>query len=72
MCVKLLLNVLPGVESLQPKKYYQNFFKNDLHTGEFMKRVREISSQLFATLYTLDIYPSAHKQLRRHLPNPFR
>ena len=29
------------------------------------------SDQLFVTLYTLSIYPSAHKQLRRHHPNPF-
>ena len=38
------------------------------------KRVREISSQLFVTLhiYTVSIYPSAHKLLRRHLPNPSR
>ena len=36
------------------------------------ERVREMSSQLFVSLYTLSIYPSAHKQLRRHLPNPFR
>ena len=40
-------------------------------TGEFTKRVREMSSQLLVTLYSLSIYPSAHKQLRRHLPNPF-
>ena len=42
------------------------------NTGEFTKRVREMSSQLSVTLYTQSIYPSAHKQLRRHLPNPFR
>ena len=29
-------------------------------------------SQVFVTLYTLSIYPSAHKELRRHLPNLFR
>ena len=40
--------------------------------GEFTKRVREKSSQLFVALYTLSIYPSAHNQLRRHLPKPFR
>ena len=34
------------------------------------KRVREMSSQLFVTLYTISIYPS--KQLRRHLLNNFR
>ena len=28
--------------------------------------------QLFVTLYTLFIYPSVRKQLRRHLPNSFR
>ena len=28
--------------------------------------------QLFVTLYSLSIYPSAHKQTRRHLPNSFR
>ena len=38
-------------------------------TWDFKKRVREMSSQLFVTL---SIYPSAHEQLRRHLPNPFR
>ena len=38
---------------------------------EFTKRVLEMSSQLFVTLYTPSIHPSAHKQLRRHLPNPF-
>ena len=38
--------------------------------GEFTKRIREMSSQLSVTLYTLSIYPSAHKQLRRDLPNP--
>ena len=31
-----------------------------------------MSSQLIGTLYTLSIYLSAPKQLRRHLPNPFR
>ena len=30
-----------------------------------------MSSQLFVTLYTLSIYPSAHKQLRRHLRTLF-
>ena len=36
-------------------------------------RVREMWSQLFVTLYTytIYIYPSAHKQLRRHLPYLF-
>ena len=43
-----------------------------IHTGEFTKRVWEMQSQLFVTLYTLSIYPSAQKQLRRHLPNHFR
>jgi hypothetical protein len=33
---------------------------------------REMSSYLCVTLYTLSIYPSAHKPLRRHIPNPFR
>ena len=42
------------------------------NTGEFMKRVRDMSSHLFVTLYTLSTYPSAHKELRRHLQNPFR
>ena len=46
--------------------------KGAYHTGEFKKRVRDMSSYLFVTLYTLFIYPSAHKQLRRHLSNPFR
>ena len=30
-----------------------------------------MSSQLFVTLYTLYSYPSAHKPLRRNIPNPF-
>ena len=29
-------------------------------------------SQLYVTLYALSTYPSAHKELRRHLQNPFR
>ena len=45
---------------------------NWFNTGEFTKRVLETSYQLFVTLCTLFIYPSAYKQLRRHLPNPFR
>ena len=36
-----------------------------LYTREFTKRVREMSSQLFATLYILSTYPYVHKQLRR-------
>ena len=51
----------------------KRILKGNLSTVELMKRVREMSSQLFVTLYTLDLlYPSAHKQLRRHLLNPFR
>ena len=42
------------------------------YTGELTKRVREMSSQLFITPYTLSIYLSAHKQLIRQLPNPLR
>ena len=45
---------------------------NGLNTEEFTKRVGVISSKLFVTLYTLSIYASAHKQLRRHLQNSFR
>ena len=41
-------------------------------TGEFTKRFWEVLSQLFVTLLTISIYPSANKQLRRHLPNSFR
>ena len=41
-------------------------------TEEFTRRVRKMSSQLFVTLYTLSIYPSTQRQLRRHLPNPSR
>ena len=41
----------------------------------FLYKYREIlkkgSDQLFITLYTLYIYSSALKHLRRHLPNPF-
>ena len=40
-------------------------------TGEFTKSVREMLSQLFVMLYMLSIFPSAHKQLRQHLPNTF-
>ena len=40
-------------------------------TGEFTKRVREMSSQLPVTLYSLSIYTSSYKQLRRHLPCTF-
>ena len=42
------------------------------YTGELAKRVREMSSQLCITLYTLSIYHSVQKQLSRHLLNPFR
>ena len=43
-----------------------------IHSGEFLKRVREMSSQLFVTLYILSIYPSAHKQLiRQTTPESF-
>ena len=42
------------------------------NTGEFTKRVREMSSQPSVTLYALSIIPSAHKELRQHLQNPFR
>ena len=41
------------------------------HKWEFTIGVREMSSQLFVILYTQYIYQSTHKQLRRHLPNPF-
>ena len=34
--------------------------------------VREMSSPLFVTIYTLSINPFANKQLRWHLLNPFR
>ena len=39
-------------------------------TGEYAKKVREMSSPLFVTLYTLSIYPFAHKQLIRHREFP--
>ena len=42
------------------------------HTKEFSKRVREVLSQLFVTLYTISIYLSVHKQLKRRLTIPFR
>ena len=32
------------------------------HTGEFTKRVRDMPSQLFVTLFTLYIYPSLYTQ----------
>ena len=41
------------------------------NTGEFTKRVQEMSTQLFVTLNTLSIYPSALKQLRWKLSNHF-
>ena len=37
-------------------------------TDEFKKMVKGMLSQLFVTLYTLTLHPSAHKQLRRHPP----
>ena len=41
--------------------FYLNFCgKHRIHTGEFTKRVQEMSFQLFVTPYTLSIYPSAH------------
>ena len=40
--------------------------------GNSQKGFGEMSSQLFVTLFTLSIYQSAHKQLKRNLPNPFR
>ena len=51
----------------------RSYLHFDSCTGEFTERVRELSSQLCVTLYTLYIYPSApaHKQLRRHLPKHF-
>ena len=36
-----------------------------------LKGFREMLSQQLHYMYTLYIYPSAHNQLRRHLPNPF-
>ena len=45
---------------------------NTPNTGKFTKRVREMSYKLFITIYTLSVYSSAHKQMRRHLLNPFR
>ena len=50
-----------------------------LELGEAYISYREIHekssgvvSAVCFTIYTLSIYPSAYKQLRRHLPNPFR
>ena len=40
-------------------------------TWEFINWVREKSSHLFDTLFTIYIYPSTNKQLRRYLLNPF-
>ena len=40
--------------------------------GNSRKGVRDMSSQLFVTQFTLSIYPSANKQLKRHFPTPFR
>ena len=39
--------------------------------GGIHEVVRKMSSQLCVTLHILSIYPSSHKQLRRHSPNPF-
>ena len=73
------------VEALSKKKAKTRIYKDELSrlktglishyrhcTGGFTKRVREMSYQLFVTLYTLSIYPYAHQQLRRHRPKPFR
>ena len=41
------------------------------HRGIHEKGSGDVVTAVF-TLYTLSIYLSAHKQLRRHLPSPFR
>ena len=50
-------------------------FKKSKYRG-IHERAREISSELCVTLYVhicaLSSYTSTHKQLTRHLPNPFR
>ena len=43
----------------------------DFYAGEFTKRVQEKSSQLFVTLYTISIYPSAQKTAETTSPEPF-
>ena len=43
------------------------------NTGKFTKGFGRCRlSCLLHYIYTVSIYPSAHKLLRRHLPNPFR
>ena len=65
-------DVLPAMAILANQQFIQGII-GTYCAGEFTKRVQEMSSWLFVTLYTLyvSIYPSANKQLRRHLPNPF-
>ena len=79
-----ILSFPPAIESIRTcirfyfiRRFYKYifsiyFFRSYVpYTGEFTKRVREMSSQLFFTLYTLSEYSSAHKQLRRFIPNTF-
>ena len=47
-------------------KYHDKYITRNCQgysTMELTKRVREMSSQLFITQYTLSSYPFAHKQL---------
>ena len=48
------------------------FKNNPTFRGIHQKGLGDLSVQLFVTLYTISICPSAHKQLRRYLLNPFR
>ena len=51
------------------QKYLLNEYILQINSRKGFGRCR---LSCFFTLYTLSIYPSAHKQLSRHLPNPFR
>ena len=45
---------------------------NSFHPRSTYRGIHEKGSNDVVTLYTLSIYPSEHKQPRRHHPNPFR
>ena len=64
---------IQGFKDFKKRKYLNVKLRKKgymyIHTEEFTKRF-----QLFVTLYTLSIYPSAYnhmRSLRRHLPNTF-
>ena len=84
ICLPLSKNYKPGRRSyikdinfnhnhrfiLSLSSHNKEGLRNDtLFTGEFSKRVRMISQEVFVTPYTLSVYPYRHKQLTRYLPN---